>query len=172
MVRSTPAFSSGGCPGGNQTLHRAKQDQVKDLLQAEEPSCNLVRIITHALAFLHPSKARSSSKAGSIHEESQAVHMGLASERRDKSLQHTEAKWLPEASSKAGLSRDRISSRSPACCLLPVRIHPRTMMLLEAEVQTAKPQTPLLFSPGVFPTLCALPGLGGQPQDAQRTAVG
>lgn len=97
-------FSSGGCPGGKQTLHGAKQDQVKDSLQAEEPSSSLVWIITHAPASLHPSKAWSSSGAGRLHEESWAVRMGLAPERGDRALQHTEAERLPKATGKAGLS--------------------------------------------------------------------
>ena len=85
-------------------LHGAKQDQVKDSLWAEEPSSSLVWIITHAPALLHPSKVWCSSRGGHIHEESQAVHMALASERGDRALQHIEAKWLPEATSKAVLS--------------------------------------------------------------------
>lgn len=84
---------------------------------------------------------------------SKAGH-GLAAERRARALQR-----LPKAT---GTELHR--PRAPACCLLPA---PRTLLLSEAEVKTATPQTP---SP--FPTLCASPGSAGQPQDARRAAAG
>lgn len=83
-------------------MHRAKQDQVKDLQQAGEPSSSLVWIITHASALLHPSKVQSSSRAERIHEENQAVHRGLAPKHGDRAVQHTEAKHSLRPPAKLG----------------------------------------------------------------------
>jgi len=163
-------FSSGGCPGGKETLHRAKQDQVKDWLQAEEPSSSLVWIIIHAAALLHPSKVQSSSRAGCIHEESQAVRMSLASEHGDRALQNTSQAAAQGHQQSWAEPRPRLLQSTgllpPPCTHAPQDCAAVGGRSLDYNT----PDAVTIPSQGVLSPPCFY-RVGGQPQDAWRMAA-